>query len=422
MSVGKLGPHSIQESVRADIHHAGQLEITDVTKFDILATVILPAFNEAIALPKVLDEIFQIVDERYEVIVVDDGSTDDTALIAASYPCHIIQHDSNCGKGAAVCTGLRYAHGQYIVIMDADATYPASAIPKIIKALYSNDMVRCIRKRDDENMPKINQVGNRLFDWLLTKIVGLDGGEHLSGMYGLRRRIMEQMEIESDGFDLETEISFKARMRGIKIASFPVAYQSRLGKKKLRPFLDGTHILNRILLLFLVHNPTMMFIVPGLSILVLAIIGAIVLSETPLITPYFGLDVHSFILAALGVLGGFQLVVFGIAASLYAVEVGYKPSQWLARVSSAPVRLGASAIGLILAFFAFLHIAIMTGRWFYQGAGAFTNTRELVSSATIMVGGTQLLSAALFISIFSGRINRKQKKTRRDFDNLQEKV
>jgi hypothetical protein len=159
--------------------------------------------------------------------------------------------------------------------------------------------------------------------------------------------------------------------------------------------------------LLLVHNPTMMFIVPGLLISGLAIIGAIVLSETPVITPYFGLDIHSFILATLGVLGGFQLVIFGLAASLYAVEVGYRPRPWLAYVSSPPVRLGAAAIGLILAFYEFLRIVIMASEWFIQGAGSFSNTRELVSAATVVVGGMQLLSAALFISIFAGRLKNK---------------
>ncbi len=153
----------------------------------------------------------------------------------------------------------------------------------------------------------------------------------------------------------------------------------------------------------------MVFVVPGLFILIIAIVGAAILRETSLVTPYFGLDVHSFIIAALGVLGGFQLVVFGIAASLYSVEVGYKPRQWLVGVTSTPVRLGAAALGLILAFVELIHIAFIAGGWLLQGAGAFSNTREVVSSATILVGGLQLLSAALFISIFAGRISSKKK-------------
>jgi glycosyltransferase involved in cell wall biosynthesis len=402
--------NNIQESTTNEDDKDRKSDIPTIPKSTILVSIILPSFNEAMALPKVLDGIFQIVDERYEVIVVDDGSTDETAIIATSYPCRLIRHDSNCGKGAAVRTGLRYADGQYIIVMDADATYPVSAIPKIVKALATHDMVRCIRKIDTNNMPKVNQIGNRLFDWLLIRIIGLKGEDQLSGLYGLHRRILEQMEIESDGFDLETEIGFKANTRKLKITTFPIFYEARIGEKKLRPFRDGVNILNRILLMVLVYNPTMIFVLPGLIILGLAVIGAVVLSENPLTTPYFGLDVHSFILATLGMLGGFQLVIFGIAASLYSVEVGYKPRAWLAGVSSARVRLGASAIGMIFVLYEFLHILNMGIEWLSQGAGAFTSTRELVSAATVLVGGMQLLSAALFISIFAGRIERKQKK------------
>lgn len=407
MSADNPRGNDTQDLVGLDNHQDDESNFSGLSESNKLTTIILPAYNEAIALPKVLDEIFLIVDDRYEIIVVDDGSTDNTAMIAASYPCRLIQHKVNCGKGAAVRTGLRYAHGQYIIIMDADATYPSTAIPKIVKSLETYDMVRCTRQSDNDSMPKINQIGNRLFNWLFAKVIGLDGTDHLSGLYGIQRRIFEQMDVESDGFDLETEISFKANSRRFKIATFPVPYQSRLGEKKLRPFRDGTYILNRMLLMVLVYNPTMIFVVPGLVIFVLAVIGAVVLSENPLITPYFGLDVHSFILATLGILGGFQLVVFGIAASLYSVEVGYKPSRWLSIISSAPVRLGVSTVGLVLIIYEFLHILILAGDWYAQGAGAFNNTRELVSAAAILVGGMQLLSAALFISIFAGRLKNK---------------
>src|SRR5947207_5354930 len=95
----------------------------------VVATVILPAYNEAAALPKVLSALLVVLDaalaERYEIIVVDDASTDDTAAIARRYPCRLLAHRRNRGKGAAVRTGLEAARGDFIVIMDADNTYPA---------------------------------------------------------------------------------------------------------------------------------------------------------------------------------------------------------------------------------------------------------------------------------------------------------
>ena len=92
-----------------------------------LVSVILPAYNEADALPKVLDEFLLQIDRNYEIIVVDDGSTDETSQVVTRYPFRLIKHSSNLGKGAAVRTGIEAARGDYIVVMDADASYPASA-------------------------------------------------------------------------------------------------------------------------------------------------------------------------------------------------------------------------------------------------------------------------------------------------------
>lgn len=78
----------------------------------VLATVILPAYNEAEALPSVLTSLFGVLDEQYEIIVVDDASTDATAAIARSYPCWLLRHERNHGKGAAVRTGTPGCAGQ----------------------------------------------------------------------------------------------------------------------------------------------------------------------------------------------------------------------------------------------------------------------------------------------------------------------
>src|SRR5579872_6061221 len=90
----------------------------------VIATIILPAYNEEAALPAVLHGLFEVVDARYEVIVVDDASSDATAAIAGQYPCRLLRHAHNQGKGAAVRTGLSAARGRFVIIMDADNTYP----------------------------------------------------------------------------------------------------------------------------------------------------------------------------------------------------------------------------------------------------------------------------------------------------------
>jgi hypothetical protein len=372
-----------------------------------LTSVILPAYNEAEALPVVLHDLGQVVDAGYEIIVVDDGSTDDTFTVAQTFPCRVVQHPRNRGKGAAIQTGLAHARGQYIIVSDADATYPATAIPRIVELLGDHDLVRCKRPRQSEHMPFINRVGNGLFDLLLSLLHGLDGADHLSGLYGIRRAVLQRMNLISRGFDVEAEIGIKARVRGLRIATFQVEYQPRLGQKKLRPLQDGLHILSRIIGLVLLYNPLLTFVIPGLVVLILMLSSAVLLGQGPVVTPYFGLSIHSFIVAVLGSVAAFQFITFGVAAALYAVEAGDQPPTWLRRLSSRRLRLGGAFMGSLLIVGALAEILALVGQWVGEGMpGLFEETRALVMASAVLVGGLQLLSAALFLSIFAGRLQR----------------
>jgi hypothetical protein len=262
-------------------------------------------------------------------------------------------------------------------------------------------------------------VGNWLFDQLLSLLHGLDGADHLSGLYGLRRAALLRLNLESSGFDIEAEIGIKARVRGLRVTAFPVEYQPRVGEKKLRAFQDGFHILSRIIALVLLYNPLLTFIIPGLLVLALMLGGALLLSQGPVVTPYFGLSIHSFIVAALGSVAAFQFISFGLSAALYAVETGDVPPRWLVRLSSRRVRLGAAALGFGLMLAALVDMLFLIGRWLLAGLpGLFEETRHLVLASAVLVGGLQLLSTALFLSIFAGRLQRLEKEALLEDDEL----
>src|SRR5829696_555549 len=344
----------------------------------IRTTVLLPAYNEGAALPHVLDELGEYLDESYEVLVVDDGSNDDTAAVAERYPVRLIKHKTNRGKGVAIRTGIAEARGENVEIMDADATYP---------------------------MPVVNRFGNWLFNKLLAISHGLEGADQLTGLYAIRRSEAVRLGTEARGFDIETEIGIKAKARGLREAEIPISYLPRMGEKKLSPWKDGLRILGRVIVLLLIYNPTLSFIVPGLALLGFTITGAIVLAITgPVKTFFLGLDINSFIVVTLGVLAAFQLTIFGVAAALYGVEAGKEPPRWLLRVISVRFRLGVAGLGMALMVGSFAKLIQLTIQW--AGNNVFTDTRALVLATSFLVLGLQMLSAALFISIFSGRISR----------------
>jgi glycosyltransferase involved in cell wall biosynthesis len=367
-------------------------------------TVVLPAFNEGAALPHVLDELGEYLDESYEVLVVDDGSTDDTADVINRYPVRFVQHSSNRGKGVAIRSGIAEAQGENVVIMDADATYPVPAIKDMVDLLDENDLVRGIRESETDSMPAVNRFGNWLFNRLLAISHGLEGSDQLTGLYAIRRAEAIRLGTEARGFDIETEIGIKAKARGLREATIPISYLPRVGEKKLSPWKDGLRILGRVIVLLLIYNPTLTFIVPGLALMAISITGAILLSSGPVGISYLGLSIHSFIVAALGVLAAFQLVIFGVAAALYGVEAGKRPTWWLLRAISVRFRLWMASLGMLLMVGSLAKLIQLTIQW--AGNNIFTDTRALVLATSFLVLGLQMLSAALFISIFSGRIGR----------------
>ncbi len=390
-------PMAVTASKRAGDEGAASADV-------IRTTVVLPAYNEGAALPHVLDELGQYLDQSYEVLVVDDGSNDDTADVAERYPVRLIKHKTNRGKGVAIRTGIAEAQGENVVIMDADATYPVPAIKEMVELLDENDLVRGIRESEPESMPVVNRIGNWLFNKLLAISHGLEGADQLTGLYAIRRSEAVRLGTEARGFDIETEIGIKAKARGLREAEIPISYLPRVGEKKLSPWKDGLRILGRVIVLLLIYNPTLTFIVPGLTLMALSITGAILLSSGPITTSYLGLNIHSFIVAALGVLAAFQLTIFGVAAALYGVEAGKEPPKWLLRIVSVRFRLGFAALGGLLMVGSFAKLVQLTIQW--AGNNVFTDTRALVLSTSFLVLGLQMLSAALFISIFSGRISR----------------
>ncbi|MFL5906157.1 MAG: glycosyltransferase family 2 protein [Solirubrobacterales bacterium] len=370
----------------------------------ITTTVVLPAYNEAAALPLVLRELHEQLPDEYEVMVVDDGSTDDTAAVAERGPCRLVRHRSNRGKGVAIRTGIAEASGDYVVIMDADATYPVTAIEQLVAHLDEHDLVRGSRASSAENMPLVNRVGNWFFNKLFAIAHGLESGDHLSGLYALRRDSFRRLGLEARGFDIETEIGIKAQARGLRVAEIPIDYLPRMGEKKLSPWRDGLRILGRVLVLLLIYKPWVSFILPGFLLLVLSVGGAIALSIGNVHTPYFGLSINSFIVATLGILASFQLVIFGVAAALYGVEAGKPPSRALLKLTAQPVRFVLAGFGALLILGALAKLIQLTVDW--AGAEVFTDTRSLVLATTVGVLGLQMLSAVLFISIFSGRLSR----------------
>jgi glycosyltransferase involved in cell wall biosynthesis len=236
-----LTGHDIAEPLLAEAQWTAQ-------ESAVTTSIIVPAYNEEDGLPLVLEQISSVIHGEYEVIVVDDGSTDGTSEVARRFPFRVVKHEANLGKGEALKTGIACARGENIIWIDADNSYPADKIPQIANLLSNGvDLVYASRVKGRERIPAFNRFGNAVISLLVRGIYGFKLRDPCTGLCGVKRRHLEVMGLSSRGFSIEVEIAIKASRMKLKMAEVPIEYQPRVGVSKLSAVRDGFRILMGIL-------------------------------------------------------------------------------------------------------------------------------------------------------------------------------
>lgn len=223
-------------------------------------SIVIPAKNEAATLPAVLSALRSVVAEA-EIIVVDDGSTDDTANIASSHGARVIRHAYSMGNGAAIKSGARAASGEVLVFMDADGQHPPEAVPELLARLGEGfDMVVGARSRDGQaNLGRglANAFYNRLASWMSGQRV-LD---LTSGMRAVRaERFREFLYLLPNGFSYPTTITMAFLRAGYGVAYHQVAVRKRIGTSHIHPVKDGFRFLLIIFRIGTLYSPLKLFV------------------------------------------------------------------------------------------------------------------------------------------------------------------
>ncbi len=214
-------------------------------------TVVMPAYNEEDGIARVIDEVKGHADK---LIVVDDGSSDRTRVIAEEcarkHPgITVVSHARNKGKVAAILTGIRHARTEVVVLIDADHTYPAKDIPILVKKIEEgSDLVLGNRFSSGlRNIPAFNRLGNGLFSFLISFASGQEIADGQTGFRAFRKGMLGDLDIRSNGLEFETEMTIKAAINGYKVEEVPIEYRKRIGKSKLNPVRDGYRMFFAIL-------------------------------------------------------------------------------------------------------------------------------------------------------------------------------
>lgn len=326
---GSLKPSGVGARAFPDL--AGRIGIRKGDGKINAVSVVIPAYNEELSVQESIDEIvaaFADTDYEMEIIVVDDGSSDDTARRAKKAGARVIQHRGNRGYGASLKTGIIAATHDVIAITDADSTYPADFLPGMIEKLRHADMVVGSRTGADVHIP----LSRKPAKWFLrvmanyvsaTKIPDLN-----SGLRVFRRDVaMQYFAILSDQFSFTTTITLAMLCDKYAVVYTPIDYRKRTGKSKIMPWDAGSFaiLIMRVAMLF---RPLRVFLpIAALCILYGVVKASVDLTQDPNISASAILAfVSALLMVSVGMLG--DAVAMRLGRFNQYAAMGALPSEY----------------------------------------------------------------------------------------------
>jgi len=231
-------------------------------------SVVIPAYNEENGIAEIMNRTLAVREdlkkagvEGFELLVVNDGSKDQTRQIAeeiaASTTDVRVINQVNRGYGGALKTGFSQASGDLIGFLDADGTYPPEYFPQLcVAAMKGADLVIGSRMAGEESkMPVVRRIGNWLFANLLSILGWQRVTDSASGMRVFQRSSMERMYPLPNGLNLTPVMSTRAIHEGLKVVEVPITYSERLGRSKLSALRDGSIFLQSMVWTAMAYNP-----------------------------------------------------------------------------------------------------------------------------------------------------------------------
>jgi glycosyltransferase involved in cell wall biosynthesis len=233
----------------------------------IQTSVVIPCFNEALGVNKTLNEIFDVFNSQkdFEVIIIDDGSTDETLAqlhkIALERPrLKILQNNTNKGYGASLKKGILAAKGDFVVITDADGTYPSEEIPNLLDLLETCDMSVGARIGPDVNIPLIRRPAKWVLLCYARWMARADIKDLNSGLRAFRKAdALQFFHLLPQGFSFTSTITLAMHIDGLNVIYHPIDYRKRLGKSSIRPIHDTLAFFTLVLKTTMYFRPLQVF-------------------------------------------------------------------------------------------------------------------------------------------------------------------
>ena len=235
-------------------------------------SIILPARNEAINLRPLLGKLAERFPEA-EIIVVNDGSTDETVEICHSFGVRVVTHPYSLGNGAAVKAGARVARGETLVFLDADGQHDPTDIPRLLAKLEEGHDMAVGARRDHSQASWGRGVANRIYNRLASWMTNYQVLDLTSGFRAVRaERFREFLYLLPNGFSYPTTITMAFFRSGYPVAYVPIVAGRREGKSHIQPFQDGVRFLLIIFKIGTLYSPLKLFFPVSLGFFLLGLV------------------------------------------------------------------------------------------------------------------------------------------------------
>jgi glycosyltransferase involved in cell wall biosynthesis len=225
-------------------------------------TIVIPVYNEETGIKRLLDRFMELkFHERYEILVVNDGSSDNSLDVVRQFPVKVYSHTVNKGYGAALKSGIRKATGEKVIILDSDGQHDPAQIPDIAKMLDDHEMVIGTREKGSFQV-KTRQVGKRVIRWVGEYLVEQKLPDYNSGYRGFRKDLIKGMlHMMPNGFSFSTTSTLAFLKEGYSIGTIPIKVEERVGRSSnVKFFKDGAKTIMLILRIIMLFNPLKIFL------------------------------------------------------------------------------------------------------------------------------------------------------------------
>ena len=367
-------------------------------------SVVIPCLNEADNIEECVRRsrgVLKAAGIHGEVIVADNGSHDGSAELAAAAGAKVV-HVPRRGYGSAYLGGFEHARGDYVVMLDADLTYPFDRIPAFVESLRDGaDLVMGDRMDNIQAgaMPWLHRyVGNPVLSGTLNLFFRTGIRDAHCGMRALRRDVLPCLDLRTTGMEFASEMVIRASKEKLDTRELAIEYHPRGGESKLSSFRDGW----RHLRFLLVHSPTHLFVIPGA---LLAVLGFLVAAVSLAQIPVFGREwqLHSMVAGALFMIVGTQVLALGLCAHAYGTYFMGEKDPWFDRMRARFGLEHGLLLGGVIILAGLIMAGVILGIWIDRGFGALSEERLAVFAATLLIVGIQVFFSSFLLSILGLR-------------------